>query len=158
MDLLSYRHQYTATYIPLLHVKTNSNGFATSSLPSTIAEPLSSDCLVAVSPIAEPLSSVSLVAVSPVAEPLSSQSVSLVAQEVMPRELRSAMNNNKKRKNYGKNSPTFILKDDRECYLLLYLCFFIVICYILKCIAHLRMPFIALFLFLYNFSCVEHII
>ena len=38
MDLLSYRHQYTATYIPLLHVKTNSNGFATSSLPSTIAE------------------------------------------------------------------------------------------------------------------------
>ena len=69
--------------------------------PSTIAEPLSSDSLVAVSPIAEPLSSVSLVAVSPVAEPLSSQSVSLVAQEVMPRELRSAKNNNKKRKNYG---------------------------------------------------------
>ena len=46
------------------------------------------------------------------AKPLSSQSVSLVAQEVMPRELRSAKNNNKKRKNYGKNSPTFILKDD----------------------------------------------
>ena len=53
---------------------------------------------------------------STVAEPLSSQSVSLVAQEVMPRELRSAKNNNKKRKNYGKNSPTFILK--------LYICFF----------------------------------
>ena len=80
--------------------------------PSTIAEPLFSDSLVAVSPIAEPLSSVSLVAVSPVAEPLSSQSVSLVAQEVIPRELRSAKNNNKKRKNYGKNPPTFILKDD----------------------------------------------
>ena len=57
---------------------------------------------------------------SPVAEPLSTV-------ELMPRELRSAKNNNKKRKNYGKNSPTFIFKDDRECYLLLYLCFFIVI-------------------------------
>ena len=79
--------------------------------PST--EPLSSVSLVAVSPVAEPLSSVSLVAVSPVAEPLSSQSVSLVAQELIPRELRSAKNNNKKRKNYGKkNTPTFILKDD----------------------------------------------
>ena len=41
----------------------------------------------------------------PVAEPLSTV-------ELMPRELRSAKNNNKKRKNYGKNSPTFILKDD----------------------------------------------
>ena len=78
--------------------------------PST--EPLSSVSLVAVSPVAEPLSSVSLVAVSPVAEPVSSQSVSLVAQEVIPHELRSAKNNNKKRKNYGKNPPTFILKDD----------------------------------------------
>ena len=63
------------------------------------------------------MSSDSLVTVSPIAEPLSS--ASLVAQEVIPRELRSAKNNNKKRKNYGKNSPTFILK--------LYICFFIVI-------------------------------
>ena len=63
--------------------------------PSTIAEPLSSDSLDAVSPIAEPLSS-----------------VSLVAHELMPRELRSAKSNNNKRRNYGKNSPTFILKDD----------------------------------------------
>ena len=47
-------------------------------------------------PVAEP---------SPVAEHLS-------AVELMPRELRSAKNNNKKRKKYGKNSPTFILKDD----------------------------------------------
>ena len=46
---------------------------------------------------------------SPVAEPLSTV-------ELMPRELRSAKNNNKKRKNDGKNSPTFILK--------LYICFF----------------------------------
>ena len=41
---------------------------------------------------------------SPVAEPLSTV-------ELMPRELRSAKNDSKKRKNYGKNSPTFILKD-----------------------------------------------
>ena len=47
---------------------------------------------------------------SHVAEPLSS--ASLVTEEVMPLELRSAKNNNKKRKNFGKNSPTFILKDD----------------------------------------------
>ena len=37
--------------------------------------------------------------VSLVTEPLSS--VSLVTEEVMPRELRSAKNNNNKRKNYG---------------------------------------------------------
>ena len=47
-------------------------------------------------PVAEP---------SPVAEPLSTV-------ELMPRELRSAKNNNNKRKKYGKNSPIFILKDN----------------------------------------------
>ena len=72
--------------------------------PSTIAEPLSSDSLVAVSPIAEPLSSLSLVAVSPVAEPLSS--VSLVTEEVMPRALRSSEKT--VRKNDGKYTPSFL--------------------------------------------------
>ena len=47
---------------------------------------------------------------SHVSEPLSS--ASLVTEELMPLELRSAKNNNNKRTNYGKNSPTFILKDD----------------------------------------------
>ena len=62
---------------------------------------------------AEPFAEPSPVALPfPVAEPLSTV-------ELMPRELRSAKNNNKKRKNYGKNSPTFILK--------LYICIFIVI-------------------------------
>ena len=55
---------------------------------------------------AEPFAEPSPVALPfPVAEPLSTV-------ELMPRELRSAKNNNKKRKKYGKNSPTFILKDD----------------------------------------------
>ena len=110
---------------------------------------------VSPSTIAEPLSSDSLLAVSPIAEPLSSQSVSLGVQEVMPRELRSAKNNNNKRKNYGKNSPTFILKDDRECYLLLYLCFFIVILKLLYSEMYCTFAYAIyrLFLFSYNFSC-----
>ena len=99
------------------------------------------------------MSSDSLVTVSPIAEPLSS--ASLVAQEVIPRELWSAKNNNKKRKNYGKNPPTFILKDDRECYLLLYLCFFIVILKLLYSEMYCTFAYAIyrLFLFSYNFSC-----
>ena len=54
----------------------------------------------------------------PVAEP-SCCAEPLSTVELMPRELRSVKNNNNKRKNYGKNSPTFILK--------LYICIFIVI-------------------------------
>ena len=55
---------------------------------------------------AEPFAEPSPVALPfPVAEPLSTV-------KLMPLELRSTKNNNKKRKHYGKNSPPFILKDD----------------------------------------------
>ena len=74
---------------------------------------------------------------SPVAEPLSTV-------ELMPRELRSAKNNKKKRKNDGKNSPTFILK--------LYICFFIVILKSLYSETYCTFIY-RLFLFSYNFSC-----
>ena len=87
---------------------------------------------------AEPFAKPSPVALPlPVAEPLSTV-------ELMPRELRSAKNNNKKRKNDGKNSPTFILK--------LYICFFIVILKSLYSETYCTFIY-RLFLFSYNFSC-----
>ena len=105
-------------------------------LPHTISlvtEPLFSVSLVTeevadAEPFAEPF---------PVAEPFSTV-------ELISRESRSAKNNKKKRKNDGKNSPTFILK--------LYICFFIVILKSLYSETYCTFIY-RLFLFSYNFSC-----